>query len=249
MSRTTGFFAVPLLLFAGCNSESQTMNGTAAPAQESDETTASGSVIRAEATSSVDSDAITDGKVELNPSNTHIGWVGTHTGDDPKPRVGSFEEFAGVAEIDPDAKTLKSISVEIETASLKSPIDNLTAHLNSPDFFDTREYPKASFKSTKIGDDGTITGDLTLHGVTKEITFPATVTVNEAGLSMKADFTIDRTDFKLGEGQDRVEKEVQINVTVGDVSSDQLPVEQSSTAEGNAADDASSAPSGGGANP
>jgi polyisoprenoid-binding protein YceI len=228
MSRAIGFVAVPLLLLAGCsNNSSSTMSDSSEPAasvpgQDSDSANTPPGAIRAEATSSTGMVALTDGKAQLDPSNTHIGWVGTHTGDNPNPRVGSFEKFQGVAEVDPAAKTLKSLSVEIDTASLKSPIDNLTTHLNSPDFFDTREYPKATFESTKIADDGTITGNLTLHGVTKEISFPATITVTDAGLAMKADFTINRTDFKLGEGQDRVEKDVQINVTVGEGSSSKM---------------------------
>jgi polyisoprenoid-binding protein YceI len=229
MSRAIGFVAIPLLLLAGCNNtSSSTMSDTPEPAasataQGTDNANTSPGTIRTEATSSVGTVAITDGKAQLDPSNTHIGWVGTHTGDNPNPRVGSFEKFQGVADVDPAAKTLKSLSVEIDTASLKSPIETLTTHLNSPDFFDTREYPKATFKSTKIADDGTITGNLTLHGVTKEISFPATITVTDAGLAMKADFTINRTDFKLGEGQDRVEKDVQINVTVGEDSSSKMP--------------------------
>jgi polyisoprenoid-binding protein YceI len=216
MARAIGFIAVGLLLCAGCNSQSTTTSETSTPAPAAGDSSASHGVISAEATSSVGQTAANDSKVELNPSNTRIGWVGTHTGDKPDPRVGSFEKFTGVAEVDPASKTLTAVSVEIDTASLKSPINNLTTHLNSPDFFDTREFPTASFKSTKIADDGTVTGDLTLHGVTKEISFPATINVTETGLAVKAEFTIDRTDFKIGENQDRVAKEVQINVTVDD---------------------------------
>jgi polyisoprenoid-binding protein YceI len=216
MARAIGFIAVGLLLCAGCNSQTTTTSETSTPVPAAGDTSASQDVIPAEMTSSEGTVAVSDTRVELNPSNTRIGWVGTHTGDKPDPRVGSFEKFTGVAEVDPASKTLKSVSVEIDTASLKSPIDNLTKHLNSPDFFDTREFPTATFKSTKIADDGTVTGDLTLHGVTKEVSFPATINVTETGLAVKAEFTIDRTDFKIGENQDRVEKEVQINVTVGD---------------------------------
>ncbi|MBA3312441.1 MAG: YceI family protein [Planctomycetaceae bacterium] len=143
--------------------------------------------------------------------------------DKPDPRVGSFEKFTGTAEVDPEAKTLKSVSVDIETASLKSEIANLTNHLNSADFFDTREYPKATFKSTRIESGGagqaTITGELTMHGVTKEITFPAEVTISDDGWMVKAEFVIDRTEFDIGKGMDRVEKDVTITVNVNGDSS------------------------------
>jgi polyisoprenoid-binding protein YceI len=226
MTRIAGLFAAGCLLLAGCNKDNEVSNSTSAapPASHTPSTGApsahAGS--SANAAASAGTVAIKDGVAELNPSNTHIGWIGTHVGDKPDPRVGSFEKFTGTAEVDADAKKLKSVSLDIDTASLKSPIENLTTHLNSPDFLDTRQFPKATFKSTNIADDGTITGDLTLHGVTKEISFPANIAVSDAGLSIKAEFKINRDDFDLGQGQDRVEKDVAITVQVGGEASPAL---------------------------
>ena len=161
------------------------------------------------------------GKLDLSPENAKIEFVGTHAGDKPDPRTGGFEKFTGKAEFDPAAKALLAVSVDIETGSLWTEFDKLTNHLNSPDFFDTREHPTAKFVSTKVtpgsGDKPTeITGKLMLLGNTKEIKFPATVKVGDDGLKLTATFTIDRTDFGMDKLVDKVEKPVTLNVAIGE---------------------------------
>lgn len=163
---------------------------------------------------------VKDGVVALSPANTRIIFVGTHAAPKkPDPRTCSFEKFSGKVELDANKKALKSVAVEIETASLKTEFDKLTNHLNSPDFFDTREYPKAKFESTKItaGNDGehTITGKLTMLKTTKEISFPATVKISDDGLTLHSTFKIDRLDFGVGVNQDGVQRPVSLTVTIG----------------------------------
>ena len=163
---------------------------------------------------------IKGGVVTLTPANTKIVFVGTHAAPKkPDPRTGNFEKFSGQAEVDAEKKALKSVSVEIETGSLKTEFDKLTNHLNSPDFFDTREHPKAKFESTKItpGKDGehTVVGKLTLLKTTKEISFPAKVTFSDGGLTLHSTFKIDRLDFGVGVNQGGVERPVSMTVTVG----------------------------------
>lgn len=159
------------------------------------------------------------GVAKLTPENTKIGFIGTHAGDDPNPRVGEFEKFSGELRAGSDG-TLESITAEIEAASLKTPIDKLSNHLRNEDFLDVREYPTIGFKSTKISkqDDGThtVTGDLTLHGTTKSVEFPATVTGGSSAVGLSAEFTIDRTEFGMDRLTDNVEKEVRITVAVGE---------------------------------
>ena len=132
---------------------------------------------------------------------------------------GTVTLFSGKAEVDAEKKTLKSVAVEIETASLKTEFDKLTNHLNSPDFFDTREYPKAKFESTKItaGKDGehTITGKLTLLKTTKEISVPAKVAISDKGLTLHSIFKIDRLDYGVGINQSGVERPVSLTITIG----------------------------------
>lgn len=154
---------------------------------------------------------------DLTPANTKIQFVGTHSGDKPDPRTGTFEKFSGEAKV--DAGKLSSVSVDIDTTSLKTNIDKLTTHLKSADFFNVNEYPTAKFVSTKIeagaGGEAKVTGKLTLLGETKEISFPAKVAISGSDLSLKADFTIDRTQFGMTYGQGQVENKVQLTITVG----------------------------------
>jgi polyisoprenoid-binding protein YceI len=155
--------------------------------------------------------------VALTPESTKIQFVGTHSGDKPDPRTGTFGKFTGKAVV--EGETLQSLQVDIETASLTTDIEKLTNHLKSPDFFDVRQHPKATFVSTKVEPDGAgkvkITGDLTLLGVKKPISFPATVSTVGGALKLNAEFSIDRTQFNMTYGEGKVEKLVAMTVAVG----------------------------------
>src|SRR3954463_16307757 len=140
------------------------------------------------------------GGAALTPQNTKIQFVCAHVGPRPDPRKGGFAKFNGKVQLDSTGKSLKSISVEIDTSSLFTEIDMLTNHLKSPDFFEVRRFPTAKFESTKI-EPGTgtaqVTGKLTMHGVTKEVSFPAVIEIDGAGVKLKSEFVIDRTDFGM----------------------------------------------------
>jgi len=167
-------------------------------------------------TASDSSDKASGPGTALTPENTKIEFIGIHTGDKPDPRQGSFQELKGEAVV--EEGSLKSVSVEIETASITSEADKLTAHLKSADFFDVNEHPTAMFKSTKIepGDDGmvAITGEFTLLGVTKPVSFPATVSTAD-GLTLSAEFTLDRSEFGMEYSLDKIDKDVAMTITIG----------------------------------
>ncbi|KAA5538976.1 YceI family protein [Roseiconus nitratireducens] len=156
--------------------------------------------------------------VKLTPKNTSIQFVGTHEGDKPDPRKGGFGEFTGTAEVDSDG-TLQSVAFEIDTTSLWTEFPKLTAHLKSPDFFDVRTYPKASFKSTSVasGSDGkaVVTGEFTLLKVKKEIKIPVTTSISPEGLTLTSDFKLDRTQFGMSYGQGKVSDDVALSVIIG----------------------------------
>jgi polyisoprenoid-binding protein YceI len=161
--------------------------------------------------------AATDGVVTLSPENTKIQFEGFHSPRKPAdPHIGGFAKFSGQAVVDADK--LKSVSVEIDTASLFTKIPKLTGHLKTADFFEVREYPTAKFESTKVapgeGGQTLITGNLTLHGVTKEIAIPATVAVTASGLVLTARYDLDRTEFGMTYGG--VEEKVPLTVVVGE---------------------------------
>jgi polyisoprenoid-binding protein YceI len=72
-------------------------------------------------------------------------------------------------------------------------------HITTGDFFEVEKFPTSTFKITKVAG-ANITGDLTLHGVTKSITFPAKVAVVAGKVTATASIPVDRTDFGVKYG-------------------------------------------------
>ena len=143
-----------------------------------------------------DKDAKTAGSLAISPSNSKIEFVGAKvTASHP----GGFTDFAGTVQVaEPIEKS--QIEVTIQTASLYADKEKLTKHLKSPDFFDVGKFPTATFRSTEIKKDGdghVMTGDLTLHGVTKRISFPVTLNATDADVTASAEFSINRQDYGI----------------------------------------------------
>ncbi|MEZ6060561.1 MAG: YceI family protein [Planctomycetaceae bacterium] len=155
----------------------------------------------------------------LTPENTKIEFIGTHVVDekpDPNARRGHFGAFQGTASVS-DGK-LQSVSVDIETESLATGNAMLDNHLKSADFFDVVEHPTASFKSASVepgdGDTVTIRGELTLLGNSGEVSIPATISTTD-GLTLNAEFVIDRTEFGMDYDPSKVEKDVTLMISIG----------------------------------
>ncbi len=125
---------------------------------------------------------------------------------------GRFNVLSGHLHIDEQNPQNSWVEAQVDTASIDTRDERRDGHLSSPDFFDAQQYPVISFKSTKVehtgGNEYNVTGDLTMHGVTKPVTFKAEYggqgkhpfgghTV--AGLSAKA--TINRKDWGLSWNQ------------------------------------------------
>jgi len=162
---------------------------------------------------------VQSGTATLDAQNTKLQFVCAHVGVKPDPRKGGFSKLTGKAQLDPATKSLQSITLDIDTNSLHTEFDMLTTHLKSPDFFEVRRFPTAKFESTKIEPgSGTsqITGKLTLHGVTKEITIPAKVEITAAGLHLHSEFTINRLDFGMNFDPKKVEDKVALTVAIGE---------------------------------
>ncbi|HET9789440.1 MAG TPA: YceI family protein [Pyrinomonadaceae bacterium] len=147
----------------------------------------------------VASGPVTGEKYLITPENSKIQFIGSKvTGS----HNGSFGKFSGT--IDYAGQPEKSrVSITIEAASLQADDPKLTEHLKTADFFDVAKYPQATFESTEIkagGDKGashTVTGNLNLHGVTKSITFPATITTSPTQITVESNFSINRKDFGI----------------------------------------------------
>ena len=132
----------------------------------------------------------------VNPSNSKIEFVGAKV---TASHDGGFTDFSGKVDLAEPVEQSR-IEITIQTASLYADKEKLTKHLKSPDFFDVEKFPTATFRSTGIKKEGpqhTITGDLTLHGVTKRISFPATIQVTDAQVKANAEFSINRKDFGI----------------------------------------------------
>lgn len=92
---------------------------------------------------------------------------------------GRFNDFSGTIMYDPQDVTKSSVEVTIKTASVDTGNADRDKHLRSADFFDAEKYPEITFKSTRVekrGNGYVAHGPLTMHGVTKEVELPFTVT-------------------------------------------------------------------------
>jgi polyisoprenoid-binding protein YceI len=91
---------------------------------------------------------------------------------------GSFHDFEAQVDADPSDLTTAEINFNIDLSSVDTRNKDRDGHLQSADFFDVENHPKLVFQSTKIVSTGdgeyNLTGDLTLHGVTKSETFSVT---------------------------------------------------------------------------
>ena len=111
---------------------------------------------------------------------------------------GRFTDYQGFVEMDADTKALKSIEATIKAGSIDTNHDKRDAHLRNADFLDVERYPTMTYKMSqyqKQGETYTIIGDLTLRGVTKQVTLSATfngVTEDPWG-NMRAGFSADGT--------------------------------------------------------
>ena len=117
---------------------------------------------------------------------------------------GHFNEIGAELTVDGERATLEGTT---KVASIDVNEENLTAHLQSPDFFDAERYPELRFTAEDISLDGdgqvSVGGELTIRGVTKPVTVTGAVTAPMADpygserIGLNLSTTIDRTDFGI----------------------------------------------------
>ena len=121
---------------------------------------------------------------------------------------GQFTAVTGVLTLDENDVTNSQIEASVEAASISTRDPQRDAHLQSPDFFDVEKYPVLAFKSTRVAAKGhgelVVTGDLTIHGVTRQAVFnvegvsaPAKDPWGNMRLGLSATTKINRKDFGL----------------------------------------------------
>ena len=138
-------------------------------------------------------------KYQITPQNSKIEFTGSKvTGS----HNGGFQQFSGEVDYAGDPQR-SQVNITIQTDSITTDDEDLTKHLKTPDFFDVAKFPTATFVSTEIkpgGEGGathTVTGNLTMHGVTKAVTFPATIAVTPDTATVDSTFSINRKDFGI----------------------------------------------------
>jgi len=154
-------------------------------------------------------------KYVFTPEST-IGFIGSKvTGS----HNGGFKTFTGHFTIKDGKPVGNDHKVVIDMASTWADDAKLTGHLKSGDFFDVEKIPQSTFDVTelKAGENGayTVAGNFTLHGVTKNITFPATVTQGTDTVTIKSEFNINRKDFGIvyaGQADNLIRDEVVIKL-------------------------------------
>ena len=121
---------------------------------------------------------------------------------------GRFNEPTGKVVLDNDDPSKSSFEFEVDADKVDTGNAKRDAHLKSPDFFNARQFPKISYKSTSVSKKGDnqyeLIGDLTMHGVTKPITFVVTKTGEGKGLKpdevrtgWEAQVDLKRTDWGI----------------------------------------------------
>jgi polyisoprenoid-binding protein YceI len=166
----------------------------------------------------------------VDPDHTHPSFEVDHFGGLSVWR-GSFKKTAGKVTLDTAAKT-GAVDITIDTASIDFAHDKLNEHVAGPEMLDAAKFPTANYKGTLGGFNNgaptTVTGNLTLHGVTK----PVTLTINsfkciqhpmlkKEVCGADASGTFSRADFGVNYGQQfGFKQDVTLHIQVEGVKAD-----------------------------
>jgi polyisoprenoid-binding protein YceI len=147
------------------------------------------------------------GTYRLDPEHATLLFKLDHLGFSQL--VGRFDRFDATLDFDPETPAASRLSATIDPASIDLNLPKFEKELRGPDWFDVERFPEAQFDSRDVvvtGEDtGRITGDLTLHGVTRPITLAATfngggdsLLTGRYTLGFAATGVLSRSDFGLG---------------------------------------------------
>ncbi|HEX2596306.1 MAG TPA: YceI family protein [Luteimonas sp.] len=161
-------------------------------------------------------------RYDLDPNHTRIDFSWTHFGFSHP--MGRFDRFDGDFRFDPADPTKSSVTVTIPVSSIDTGVAKLDAHLQTADFFDVANYPTATFKSTRVeraGEHGLkVTGDLTLHGVTRPVVLDVVINkigphpmAGRAAAGFDATTTIKRSDFGISNYVPNVSDEIRLSIS------------------------------------
>ncbi len=146
------------------------------------------------------------GDYKSNTAHTHVLFKAKHLG--VAYTFGRFNEHEGSLYYDNMDPTDSQIEFNILTESVDTNNEKRDGHLRSPDFFDAANFPAISFKSDSIAKTDTennylVSGKLSMHGVTKEITIPVEFTGSgktpqgQDVIGFYTEFKLDRSDYGM----------------------------------------------------
>ena len=159
---------------------------------------------------------------KIDPAHSFIHFRTKHLGFSWL--VGRFNTFEGTVNYDPSAgPDAQKIDLTIDAASLDTNHAERDKHLRNEDFFNVRKYPTITFKSTRYDGDeygGKLTGDLTLLGVTKSISFNVRI-IGEGNdpwggyrAGFEGSYTLLRKDFGMGYNLGPAAEEVELDLMI-----------------------------------
>lgn len=163
-------------------------------------------------------------KFLLDPTHASVLFSISHLGFSKT--YGRFNTVEGAFTLDADAPEKSSVVVTMDAASIDTNHKERDEHLRGKDFFDTAQYPNLTYKSTSVKRTGensaTVTGDLTMHGVTKPV--PLEVTLNKTGphprdatktvAGFSARGALKRSEFGMAYGVPMLGDEVELIIDV-----------------------------------
>ncbi|MCC2678352.1 MAG: YceI-like family protein [Pseudobdellovibrio sp.] len=148
----------------------------------------------------------------FDPNHSSVVFEATHLGLTKIP--GKFGVFEGSIDLNEKDPTKSKIDFTVDVSSINTNVQQRDDHLRSPDFFDAKKYPKATFKSTSIkkaGKNYKLEGDLTIRDVTKKVVFDSQSLGKVADPVMKTDkyvfygkTQINRKDFGVNYGPNEI---------------------------------------------
>lgn len=160
-----------------------------------------------------------EGAWKIDPGHSTVMFKIKHLGTSWT--YGRFDTFTGEVTFDEAKPENCKVLCEIDSASVDTNSKKRDSDISGPDFLSVKEFPKLSFASTKVaksGDKYAITGDLTLHGVKKSVSFTAekvgSSTMMGARTGFFAETTIKRSDFGMKTMLEGIGDDVQLTLSI-----------------------------------
>jgi polyisoprenoid-binding protein YceI len=126
---------------------------------------------------------------------------------------GEFKGLKGTIKWDPSNPSASVFNVTVDANTINTDIDMRDSHLRKEEYFNTEKYPTINFVSTAVTANN-VTGNLTIKGVTKQISFPFTVKPSAGGYLFEGSFEINRRDFGVGGGSVSLSNSATVNLKV-----------------------------------